>query len=99
MNVAFQIWGESGAEDQFIGNTVVLRKDDSYQSNCNLPPGTAGMQISNNSVYLPSGELTVCNVSFQSWQQKGNDPGTTINKLPTDKQVIDWAKQILGSTK
>eukprot|EP01083_Nonionella_stella_P224394 798788_1 len=57
---AFNIWGESGANDQFMNNQVVLINDNSYQSNCKLTPGTAGMKISNNSIYLPSGKLTIC---------------------------------------
>eukprot|EP01084_Bolivina_argentea_P237330 398876_1 len=93
---AFNIWGESGANDQFMNNQVVLINDNSYQSNCKLPPGTAGMKIANNSIYLPSGKLTICGETFQQWQSKGNDPGTTINKLPSDQQVIDWAKKMLS---
>ena len=47
------------------------------------------MQIFNNSIYLPSGKLNVCEMTFEQWQQQGNDPGTMIYTL----EIIDMPKQ------
>ena len=85
----------SGANDWFVNNSIVLRDDNSYTSNCDLPDGTDGMQIYNNSVYVPSGNLTVCGMSFSKWQSKGNDPGTKIYGLPTDDEIIAMGKEKL----
>ena len=85
----------AGAYDQFHGNAVISSNNGVYTSNCDLPKGTDGMQIYNNSIYIPSGTLKVCGMTFQQWQAKGNDPGTTINTLLTDQQVIQLGKQKL----
>lgn len=89
----------SGAEDIFANNSVVLRDDGGYSSNCNLPPGTDGMKVMNNAVFVPSGKINgngkVCGVMFDEWQSKGNDPGTTMSTLPSDDEIIKMAKVVL----
>ena len=88
----------SGANDIFASNYLVLRRNYGYYSNCDLPPGTVGMQVYNNSVFCPSGTLNltnVCNMTFSQWQAKGNDPGTTISLTPDIQTIINMGKQKL----
>ena len=91
----------SGANDIFANNSVILRNNNGYNSNCNLPDGTTGMIIEYNNIYNPSGKINgngnVCNMTFQEWQAKGNDPGTTINPLPSDQDIILMAKKLLDN--
>ena len=82
----------AGANDWFVNNSLILRGNSGYTSNCDLPSGTTGMQIYGNSVYLPSGNLTVCNMPFSQWQAQGNDPGTNIYSLPSDQDIIAMGK-------
>ena len=49
-----------------------------------------------NSSYNPSGNISVCGTSLQEWVKEGNDPGTSISTLPSDQQIIEWAKQLLS---
>ncbi len=89
----------SGAYDIFANNSVVLRDDKGYNSNCDLPEGTVGMEVANNSIYNPSGQINgndkVCGMTFAQWQSQGNDPNTKISPLPTDDQIIEMAKKLL----
>jgi len=91
----------SGANDIFANNSVVLRDDKGYNSNCDLPPGTDGMMVANNTVFNPSGKINgngqVCGQTLAAWQAKGNDPGTTIHPLPTNQQIISMAKALLDN--
>ena len=68
-----------------MGNRVVLINDKAYQSNCDLPDGSDGFRASNNSIFLPSGKCKLC-----------DDPLTTVETLPSDEQIIAWAKQLLA---
>ena len=90
----------SGANDKFINNSVIMRGNDGYDSNCNLPQGTTNMIVMNNTIYNPSGKINgngmVCNVTWKQWQQNGNDKGTTFYTLPTDQQIIEMGKQLLN---
>ena len=88
-------YGSAGANDWFVNNSLILTDNTGYTSNCDLPAGTSGFKVYNNSIYLPKGNLTVCNMTFEQWQSKGNDPGTTIHKLPTDDDIIAMAKEKL----
>ena len=89
----------SGADDVFADNSVVLRDDNGYNSNCDLPPGTDGMQVMRNEVFVPSGRINgngkVCRMTFEKWQEQGNDPGTTIHAIPSDENIIKMARALL----
>lgn len=91
----------SGANDIFANNSVVLRDDKGYNSNCDLPEGTVNMQVANNTVFNPSGKINgngkVCGETLAAWQAKGNDPGTSIHPLPTNQQIIQMAKALLSN--
>ena len=51
------------------------------------------MQIYNNSIYIPNpSTLKICGMTFDQWQAKGNDPGTSIQSHPSDSQIIEWGK-------
>eukprot|EP01084_Bolivina_argentea_P237331 398878_1 len=85
--------GGTSAYNQFRNNSVIFRENGKgYPSTCISTPGFV---IYGNTLYNPSGTLNVCGTTLQNWVAKGNDPGTTINKLPTDQQIINMAKQIL----
>eukprot|EP01083_Nonionella_stella_P003656 10523_1 len=99
VNNAWSFCCISGSNDRFINNSVVLKNNGGYNSNCNLPKGTDGMIVQNNSIYNPSGLImgtgNVCGVSFDEWQAKGNDVGTTIKKVPSDQTIIQMGRQKL----
>lgn len=57
------------------------------------------MIVQENTVFNPSGKINgndkVCGMTFAQWQKQGNDPGTTINPLPTDQEIIKMARALL----
>ena len=42
----------------------------------------------------PNGKVTECGMDLDKWQAKGNDPGTTANKWPSDEELLDMVKKL-----
>ena len=43
-----------------------------------------------------SGSIAECKMSLPDWQKRGEDKGSTVAKLPADKEIIGWARKLLG---
>ena len=80
-------------EDVFSGNMVVLTSNSVGGPQCTAPGKTV---MGNNSYFTPSGDVSECGSDLKAWQSKGNEPGSTVAKTPTDAEIIGWAKAKLG---
>ena len=79
---------------RFVNNSCILRGDHGYSSDCGLP---TGMEVYGNAVYTPSGELKVCGAtSLTAWVAAGHDRGSSLHTLPTDDEVIEMGRNLLG---
>ena len=43
----------------------------------------------------PNGKVTEYRMELDKWQAKGNDPGTTANKWPSDEELLCMVKKLL----
>lgn len=81
---------------RFQNNTCILRGDHGYSSDCELP---VGMNVSHNSIYTPSGNISVCGgVPLANWVASGHDNGTSIESLPSDAAIVQMGRLLLGVT-
>ena len=48
----------------------------------------------NGTVIIPCGKNTT--FTLEEYQKMGYDIGSTVNKLPSNSEVISWGKQLLG---
>ena len=44
----------------------------------------------------PNGKVTEYRMELDKWQAKGNDPGTTANKWPSDEELLCMVKKLLS---
>jgi len=86
----------TGVNLSFVNNSVVLRGDHGYASDCgNLPPG---MKVSGNKVFTPGSKLDVCgHHPLNEWVASGHDAGTTLAATPDDNAIIAMGRELLGS--
>ena len=82
-------------EDKFYNNTVVLNKDGDYGSGQTCS-GDGMTVVHDNKIYTPNGKVTECGMDLDKWQAKGNDPGTTANKWPSDNDLKSMIKKLLN---
>jgi len=80
-------------EDVFTGNKVVLTGSNVGGPQCNSPGKTV---MGQNAYFTPSGAVSECGTDLADWQKKGNEPGSTVAKTPTDAEIIGWAKAKLN---
>jgi len=94
VGTGFELSGQrNGHEDYFYSNKVVMEADGTYgHGTCS---GTGKTVVHDNEVYSPNAKVTECGETLESWQAKGNDPGTKAYKLPEDAVLVGWIKQLL----
>ena len=79
---------------RFVNNSCVLRSDRGYDSDCGLP---TGMSVSGNAVFTPGGALKVCGApSLTEWVRQGHDHGSSLHSLPSDDELIEKGRSLLG---
>jgi len=65
-----------------------------YRSDC---VGKTPMNISGNAIYTDSGTMEVCGTTLKNWVAQGHDHGTTIQKWPTDEELIKMGLAAIGT--
>lgn len=92
----------NGHEDHFQRNKVIQTSSRTGSFICDGPGKTV---MDNNTYYTPDGALTVCcsqhphcDTSFEDWQAKGNERGSVVRTLPSDQDIISWARALLDET-
>lgn len=78
-----------GSEDRFYNNKCVLVASTEYAHYSN------GTIIHSNEVFTTTGTATENNQDVKVVQAAGGDVGTTVNKLPSNDQIISWARDLL----
>ena len=86
---------EKGHENKFYNNSIVLNKDGNYGSG-QACSGDGMTVVHDNKIYTPNGKVTECGMDLDKWQAKGNDPGTTANKWPSDEELLGMVKELLS---
>eukprot|EP00759_Apiculatamorpha_spiralis_P016491 PhF_6_TR2266/c0_g1_i2/m.3917 len=93
----------TGHNDIFANNTCILGIQQNNATpyityNCALVNATTSMmKVSGNKVYGPGGVVYECGMPLAQWQQTtGLDPNTVGFDLPSDDEIIGWARQLLG---
>ena len=81
-----------GHQDQFFENKVVLTGTDLGDFACT---GNATLIIHDNAYYTASGNLTEYGMPLSSWQARGGDKGSKISSLPSDSEILLWARDML----
>ena len=90
-------WGEVWSSNKciMIGSTVYNYNDCDPSHLEGLVPFTA-----NNTFYTTSGNISIpCKdkvFTLEQYQSFGYDIGSTVSKLPTNTEIITWAKQLIG---
>lgn len=84
-----------GHEDVFTNNKVVMTGSDVGGVQCQAPGKT---KMSGNQYYTPNGTVTECGKSLEEWQNmdSDNEPGSSVDKIPSDAEIIGWAREVLG---
>jgi len=54
--------------------------------------------VMNNTIYTKDGTIQECGMNLSDWQSLSpwNDPGTTVRPFPSDEELIDLCKNLLG---
>jgi hypothetical protein len=91
-------------EDHFQRNKVIQTSSLVGSFICD---GAGKTVMDNNAYHTPNGRLAVCcfhrgqrtlsacNTSFEDWQARGNERGSFVHVLPSDQDIIRWAREIL----
>ena len=92
---------KKGHEDSFFNNTCILINGSNYAKFEENEYGTNILPLMHdNSIYTSSGKATetgsVGQFNISTWQKKGHDLGTTVNTLPSNQEMIEMAKKVLG---
>jgi len=82
-----------GHEDRFYDNKLVVTGNDVGGFACD---GAAKTVVHDNEYFTASGSIAECKMSLPDWQKRGEDKGSTVAKLPADKEIIGWARKLLG---
>jgi len=82
-----------GHQDTFSNNRVVMTGNNVGSETCK---GAGTTVMGNNTYYTADGSVTECGKSLKEAQKEGIDLGSTVEKLPKDSTIIDWASQLLG---
>ncbi|GBG34530.1 Hypothetical Protein FCC1311_107542 [Hondaea fermentalgiana] len=98
--VAGQDVTQAGEQDQFLGNTVIMLRDDAYVEfpcGCKLEENTC-TRLGNNRIFTPQGTTSAqaCGMSMPDLVRLGYDSGTAYASWPAVSAVIDQARQLLG---
>jgi hypothetical protein len=54
--------------------------------------------VKNNTIYTKDGTIQECGMNLSDWQNKSewNDPGTTVQVFPSDEELLQICKDVLG---
>ena len=54
--------------------------------------------VRNNTIYTESGTIQECGMNLSDWQNISiyNDPGTTVQKFPTDQELLVLCRRVIG---
>ena len=85
-----------GHRDQFFNNTCVV-----YARNPDYALWKEGLgdplpEMHGNRVYTLDGRVTENGRSLAYWQAHGHDPGTVVQHMPSEEELLRWARQLLG---
>ncbi len=86
---------QKGHNNMFYDNDIVLNKDGDYGTG-QACSGDGKTIVHDNKIYTPNGKVTECGKDLAKWQAEGNDPGTTAEKWPTDKDFLEMIKNVLN---
>lgn len=84
---------EPGHEDRFYNNKAVITHGDLGGFTCSGPSKTI---VHDNEYFTPTGNIKECGVELIDWQAKGEDVNSTVSVIPSDEEIIGWAKQMLN---
>ena len=93
----------SGWDEVWSNNTCIISSSVIYYNNAcdpthlkGLVPFTANNHFytANGTVMIPCGKNTT--FTLEQYQKLGYDIGSTVDKLPSNSEVISWGKQLLG---
>jgi len=86
----------NGHVDKFYSNKAVITGTTvGHRLKCN---GTGVTEVHDNEYYTSTGAVIECGVDLAVWQHSGHDQGSSVSTLPTDEDIIDWAKAKLLPT-
>ena len=84
-----------GHEDHFVENKVVMTGQDVGSFNCSQDYYDGAPVMHSNQYYTPNGTINECEMSLAEWQKLGHDTHSTVSKLPSDEDIIQWARDLL----
>ena len=82
--------------NKFYSNKVVMTGEKVGRFECHGTNVSSKTELYDNRYFTPTGEVNECGEPLAQWQKEGNDKGSTVAKLPEDKEIIQWAKTLLG---
>ena len=80
--------------NKFYSNKVVMTGEKVGRFECHGTNVSSKTELYDNRYFTPTGEVNECGEPLAQWQKEGNDKGSTVAKLPEDKEIIQWAKTI-----
>ena len=83
---------DPGHEDYYFNNTVFMTGNDVGGFTCDGPGKTV---VYNNRYFTPNGAIEECGYNLTEWQNKSEDVGSTVAKIPADDVIISLAKAVL----
>ena len=93
----------SGWDEVWSNNTCVISSSVVYNNGACDPTHLKGLvpftaynyfYTANGTVSIPCGKNTT--FTLEQYQKLGYDIGSTVDKLPSNSEVISWGKQLLG---
>ena len=91
------VWQMKGYEDYFYSNHVIVTHDGNYGSAGGDCGGDGSPPIIfNNSIYSPTGAVTVCNIPLKEWQKQGHEVNSTASVYPEDNDLLAIMAATLG---
>ena len=91
-------WGEVWSNNTCVISSSVIYSNDRCDPTHikGLVPFTANNHFytANGTVIIPCGKNTT--FTLEEYQEMGYDIGSTVDKLPSNSEVISWGKQLLG---
>ena len=86
-----------GHADKFFGNKIVLLGNGHY-ANYDCKCNTTGTcpEMHDNQIYVQGGEFpSTCGQTLAQRQAQGIDLGSAAHPLPSDDEIIMWARELL----
>ena len=90
----------SGWDEVFVDNTCIIGNPDIYKFSCTLTDNAGLVPMSaNNEFYAPNAHVyVICErmeLPLERYQEMGYDVDSVVMNLPSNEEVIKWAKQML----